>query len=184
MSRFFLITGGPGAGKSTLLEALRAAGYPGFEEAGRALTRLQWEIGGNAHHTGDTTLYAELSLAWDLRSYREAERLTGPVFFDRGVPDDVTYYPFLGKPVPAHVARAGELFRYHPVAFIAPPWAEIYAGDAERKQDFAEAVASYEALVEGYRQLGYDLLELPRADVASRVSFVLDTIGRAGWPAA
>ena len=63
--------------------------------------------------------------------------------------------------------------RYRRSVFIAPPWPEIFAGDAERKQDFAEAQRTYEAMLQAYPRFGYALLELPRASIGERVAFSL-----------
>ena len=46
-------------------------------------------------------------------------------------------------------------------------------------EDWAEAVRSYEVLVDGYHQAGYQLIELPRVDTATRVAFVLDHLAGA-----
>ncbi|TNH30904.1 hypothetical protein FHG89_05140 [Micromonospora orduensis] len=73
-------------------------------------------------------------LSWEIRSYRQASRHPGPVFFDRGIPDLVGYYLLLGQPVPAHLTAAAQLFRYHQRVFIAPPWPQIYTTDSERHQ--------------------------------------------------
>ena len=45
--------------------------------------------------------------------------------------------------------------------FIAPPWPDIYAQDTERRH-FAEAVRTYDAMVECYTSYRYRLIELPR----------------------
>jgi len=75
------------------------------------------------------------------------------------------------RPTPPHFAAAGQ-FRYRRRVFVAPPWPEIYVNDTERKQDFAEAVRSYDA----YRSCGYDLVTLPKSTVDERVAFVLDRL--------
>jgi predicted ATPase len=106
-----------------------------------------------------------------------AEEMTGPVFFDRGVTDLVGYLTLVGQPVPAHIARAAEQFRYNHRVFVAPPWPAIYMQDAERKQTPEEAVRTYEALVAAYCSCGYDLVSLPLVPVEERVRFVLDGIG-------
>ena len=171
--RLFVVTGGPGAGKTTLLAALAAAGQAVAPEAGRAIIRDQLAIDGPALPWRDRALFAELMLNFDLRSHGEAQGGTAPVFFDRGVPDSIGYLRLCGLPVPEHIDRAARAFRYARIVFVAPPWREIYAQDAERKQDFAEAGRTYEAVTTAYRDHGYDLVELPRADVATRVAFVL-----------
>src|SRR3546814_1910002 len=42
------------------------------------------------------------------------------------------------------------LFRSINPACSSPPWREIFAADAKRKQDFAEAQATYQAMVAVY----------------------------------
>jgi predicted ATPase len=172
--RLFVVTGGPGAGKTTLLAALAAAGHQVAPEAGRAIIRDQLAIDGPALPWRDRALFAELMLNFDLRSYVEAQASASPVFFDRGVPDTVGYLRLCGLPVLGHVGRAARAVRYAGIVFAAPPWREIYAQDAERKQDFAEAERTYDAVTAAYRDHGYKLVELPRADVATRAAFVLE----------
>ena len=60
--------------------------------------------------------------------------------------------------------------------FVAPPWEAIFSGDAERKQCFAEALATWEAMVTTYTELGYTLVELPRASIVKRVAFVREKL--------
>ncbi len=175
--RYIVLTGGPGSGKSTLLDALEAAGYARTMEAGRGIIQDQMAVGGGALPWLDPELFAELMLSWELRSYRMAEQTPGPVFFDRGVVDLAGYYRLLGRPVPGHVLRAIAKFRYHRRVFIAPPWEEIYRPDRERKQDFAEAVRTHDAVASAYTRCGYELVELPRASVEERMRFVLDRAG-------
>jgi predicted ATPase len=174
--RLFVITGGPGSGKSRLIDALEAAGYPRTVEAGRGVIQDQAAIGGAALPWDDPVLFAELMLCWEMRSYHRAGAHAGPVIFDRGVPDVLGYLRLLGRKVPPHMAKAAALFRYNRRVFIAPPWREIFRQDAERKQSFEEAVRTFEAMVATYRDLGYELVELPRAAVAERVRFVIDEI--------
>lgn len=174
---FFVITGGPGSGKTILLEALQRAGYARTVEAGRGIIQDQVAIGGQALPWNNRTLFAELMLSWDMRSYRDAAQLNGPVFFDRGVVDVLGYLRLMGGPAPAHVERAVEAFRYNRRAFVMPPWEEIYKTDRERQQDFAEAVRTCEALAATYAECGYELVEVPRTTVKGRMRFVLDAAG-------
>jgi predicted ATPase len=176
IERFHIVTGGPGSGKTTVVEALAAAGLRAMPEAGRAIIRDQLSIGGNALPWADRVAFAELMLGWEMRSHREARACAEPVIFDRGVPDVMGYLALCGLEVRAHVRRAAEVFRYRRQVFIAPPWRDIFAQDAERKQDFAEAEATCEALVRAYTDLGYELIPLPLASVAERAAFVLDRI--------
>lgn len=171
-AHLFVVTGGPGSGKSTLIDALERAGFARTLEAGRAIIQQQQTIDGPAVPWRDPTLFAELMLSWDLRSYRMTQELPGPVFCDRGIPDVAGYLQLMDLPMPAHVKQAAALFRYNPRVFIAPPWPEIFTPDAERKQSFDEAARTYEMMAATYKELGYGLVELPRCSVAERVEFL------------
>jgi predicted ATPase len=174
--RLFVITGGPGSGKSSLVDALSQRGICTMPEAGRAIIQDQVAIGGEALPWSDRRAFAELMLSWEMRSYREALRVNGPVIFDRGIPDVLGYLRLSNLSIPSHVERAAQMFRYHRRVFIALPWPEIFKLDAERKQSFAEARATYEAMIETYSRLGYDLTQLPLDSVQERVRFVLAAI--------
>lgn len=172
-----VITGGPGAGKTTLIDALRGAGFATAPESGRAVIRDQVAIGGPALPWADTALFAELMLAWDMRSYRWARRHAGRVFFDHAIPSLPSYHRLVGREVPAHVEAAVARFRYRTEVFIAPPWPEIYRTDAERRQTLDEARRTHGTLVDAYTRYGYRLVELPRAAPEERLRFVLDHTG-------
>lgn len=174
--RRIVLTGGPGSGKTTLLEALAAAGHATSPEAGRAIIRRQQAIDGEALPWKDRALFAELMLDRELEAHARTEGAAGPVFFDRGVPDVVGYLTLCGLPVPTHMEQAAQDIRYDGRVFIAPVWPAIFGQDAERKQDLDEARRTFDAMAETYPRFGYELIELPRAPVAERVDFVLNTL--------
>jgi len=178
--RFYIVTGGPGSGKTSLLEALRSRGYSCSVEAGRGIIQDQVSIAGQALPWADRSLFAELMLSWEMRNYRIAQETTGPIFFDRGVPDVLGYLRLIGIPAPQHIQNAAQKFRYNSSVFIAPPWPEIFSQDRERKQDFDEAVRTYDSIAATFQALDYKLVEIPRAPVEHRASFVLDYLGISG----
>lgn len=175
--RFFVLTGGPGSGKTTLIEALAKRGFATTVEAGRGTIRDQQAIGGAALPWADRSLFAELMLSWELRSYQVARGEAGPAFFDRGVPDTMGYLRLCGLPVPDHIANAARRFRYNRRVFIAPPWPDIFEQDTERKQTLDEAERTFRAVGKVYAELGYELLELPRASVETRLRMILSGAG-------
>jgi predicted ATPase len=173
---YFVVTGGPGAGKTSLIAELGRRGYASVEEAGRAIIRQQRAIGGTALHTANRVLFRELMLGHMIEHYERAGTIEPPIFFDRGIPGLIGYCRLIGVPVPDHIRRAADVYRYNDTVFVTPPWPEIYAQDHERRQDFAEAVRTYEVVVEGYREAVYIPVELPKASVGERADFVLEQI--------
>lgn len=170
MDRFFIITGGPGSGKTTLISALD--GMHRLPEAGRAVIQDELASGGNALPWRDPLAFAEKMFERDVASWEAARGLDGPVIFDRGIPDIVGYLRLSGISVPPHIAKAAAERRYNVRVFIAPPWQAIFTQDAERKQTFAEAEATYQAMRRTYAELGYELIVLPLASVEERVASV------------
>lgn len=178
MDRFFVVTGGPGSGKSTLLAALAEQGLPHMPEAGRAVIREEVAAGGSALPWDDRDAFADRMLECDLRSYEEAQTRDGVLFFDRGIPDIIGYRTLCGLDIPGDLTCAAKRNRYNQHVFIAPPWAEIYAQDAERKQDWDEAVATHDVMARVYQELGYTLVSLPLASPDERATFVQHWIAK------
>lgn len=108
----------------------------------------------------------------DLRADSAAQALSGPVIFDRGIPDILGYLPLCGLPVPPHFAAAAKAARYNARIFLAPYWDEIFTEDRERKQTRAEAEATCAVMRETYAALGYEITELPYSHTPRRANFV------------
>jgi len=174
---FFVVTGGPGAGKTSLIAELARRGVHTVPESGRAIIREEMQSGGSALPWADRAAYAEKMLQCDLHAYHAAQALTGPVIFDRGIPDILGYLKLCGLPVPPEVAAAAKATRYDRRVFLAPYWDEIFTQDAERKQSRAEAQATCAVMRDTYAALGYEVAALPRTDIAQRADFVAARLG-------
>ncbi|MCV0396486.1 MAG: AAA family ATPase [Rhizobiaceae bacterium] len=175
---FFVLTGGPGSGKTTLIGELARRGVNVSEESGRAVIREQIEAGGSALPWLEREAFARLMFERELVSWRDAAKLGGPVFFDRGIADTIGYLRLEGLAVPSQMLRAASRFRYARTVFAAPFWADIYVTDAERRQDETLARATFHAVTAAWRELGYDIVELPLSTAARRADFVLDRAHR------
>lgn len=174
----FVITGGPGSGKTSLCAALAAQGISIAAESGRGIILAQQAKGGRALPWVDPQAFAAAVFARDEERYAAALLQPGVTLFDRGFPDNAAYLTILGLPVPAALESACRQKRFAEPVFIAPPWKEIFTQDSERKQDWAEAVRTYDAMVAGYQRYGYTLVEVPRLSVCDRADFILDVMRR------
>lgn len=169
----FILSGGPGSGKSTILEALQKKGYQCVEESGRKVIKQQSSLGSDALPWANKELFRDLMLKEDIANYKAMQHSKEVLFFDRGIPDSLGYSRLEGMANENHVLHAAKKYRYNPKVFITPPWQEIYQQDAERKQSYAEAVATYHAICKVYRELGYQVIEVPKGPLEQRVEFIM-----------
>ena len=172
-NRLFIVTGGPGAGKTTLLLELERRGFRVSHEVARQIIQEQVAADGDALPWANTRRYTEFMLERSIAAYRESSPSSEVVFMDRGIPDVACYTRLIGLPLFDELQSACSEYRYNPRVFLAPPWQEIYATDSERKQTYAEAVATYEKMAEVYQEYGYQPIELPKTDPQQRADFVL-----------
>lgn len=183
MDRFILITGAPGSGKTTLLTRLRQLGLTVVDEAAREVLAEQRAIGGSGTAEQDPALFTQLLLSRALSHYRQNRKREGLVLFDRGLPDIVGYARLFGLPE-GQAVRATQAHPYNRLAFLAPSLPQLYHQDEERRMTFDEARAFGEELARGYRELGYELVELPAGTPEARCSFILRKLLALSTPAA
>ncbi|MCV3271157.1 AAA family ATPase [Roseobacter sinensis] len=171
MTRFILISGCSGGGKSTLLATLQGLGFDGIPEPGRRVVAAERRVGGTALPWRDMSAFIAKTFELAQQDLRVARGAAGPVFFDRGLIDAAAARAHLTG-VPLHSVLKTPSPYAHTV-FLAPPWPEIFAGDADRRHSFDEAVAEYDRLCRAFDALGHEAITLPRTPPAERAQFVL-----------
>ncbi|MGS2763316.1 AAA family ATPase [Sinomicrobium sp. M5D2P9] len=173
---FYVFTGGPGVGKTTTLKALSRSGLEYVPEVAREIIREQMDNKGDALPWKNKEKYRDMMLRYSIDSYRDAveRKTTGILLFDRGIPDSLAYSYLENIPVSEEMKNEIHRYRYHSKVFLFPAWEEIYRTDGERKQDFEEALRTYEVMRETYTGLNYEIVELPKINVEDRVKFILN----------
>ncbi len=173
-SNAIIITGGPGMGKTSMIEQLSEMGYHSVEETGRSIIQKELKTDGNRLPWLDKKGFATAMFQQSLKDFQNVSEKSGLTFFDRGIPDVIGYLKLCNISIPEAMWQAAKENQYNTTVFITPPWKAIYANDAERKQTFEEAVATYHIMKEIYFSLGYQLVELPKATVLKRVNFIIE----------
>lgn len=161
--RRIAISGCSGGGKSTLLAALARRGFATVAEPGRRIIAT-----GGPMPWDDPAGFARRAIALARADLDASARLSGPVFFDRGLIDAVV----------ALRHATGETVSFDPAdrydhVFLAPPWPEIHVVDAARRHGMDEALAEYARLEAAWPAFGYAIALLPKIDVEARADFVL-----------
>ena len=170
-SNFFVVTGGPGVGKTTLLAELARRGQLTVAENARAVIAEQTAAGGDGVPWRDNRRFCDLTTARDIADFDRLSDETRPVFFDRGIID---VWGANGTPPSDALREAVRTRRYNHTVFVLPPWREIYGTDAERRQTWDEAQATFPRILTMLRETGYASLIVPAGDVPTRAAFVLE----------
>lgn len=168
-TRRVMISGCSGGGKSTLLEELARRGHTVVREAGRRIIADVRAGRPGAFPWDDPAGFARYALAMSMADHLAAHGLT---FFDRGIVDAaVALAATSGQSAAAEVAA-----HHYDHLFLAEPWPEIYGDDPDRRHPFTKALADHRRVAAAWRDAGYDAIILPRATVAARADFVLETL--------
>src|SRR5258708_24448367 len=121
---FYVIRGGMGSGKSTLLQRFRTLGFQVMEEPARRVLADQRGIS-NGIPCREALLFVDLILSKAIDDYTVAGNHSGPVIFDRGIPDNLGYAALSGFDyLPAQ--KAAQEYRYNSRVFFVPAWEQIY----------------------------------------------------------
>ncbi|MEH0712159.1 ATP-binding protein [Vibrio owensii] len=176
MNNLIVFTGGPGAGKTSVIEKLIEVGYICAPEVGRKVIKQQVALDGDALPWKDKIAFRDEMVREEKKHHQAFEQLNELVFFDRCIVDSYGYSQLENLPIPQALMDACQRIRYANPVFIFPPWEAIFANDEERKQDFAEAVRTYQAMVATYQQHGYELIEVPTMSIEQRVDFILERL--------
>ncbi len=173
MPRIFVLTGGPCTGKTATLEALRKRGCIVSGEAARKVIEREMNKGSDALPWKDRDAF-QRSVLDEQKELEAGLRGEKDAFLDRGIPDGLVYYRLDGLEPPKELLEAARETRYDRV-FVLDILPE-YETDESRRED-PETMRKIHMLVKDvYRELGYEIVEVPVMSVEKRVDFILDRV--------
>ncbi|XOB63770.1 AAA family ATPase [Campylobacterota bacterium DY0563] len=175
MNNRVIFTGGPGSGKTSVIEFLCHMGYQSAPEVGRKVIQAQVKSQGSALPWLDKIAFRDEMVLEEIKNYENFGD-TEVTLYDRSIIDSYGYSKLERIPISELLLDKCCELDYCRKVFIFPPWEEIYENDAERKQDFNEAVATYDEMVSAYTKFGYDLIEVPKASVKERAQFIVSKL--------
>jgi len=171
--QIILLIGGPGSGKTTIIDGLSERGYICYPEISREVTLEAKKKGIDQLFLKEPLLFSEMLLEGRVKQFNNALNETSDiVFIDRGIPDVLAYMHYIGDSYPVEFHKACKAHIYTKI-FILPPWEEIFISDNERYENFGQAQLIHDHLIETYESYGYVLNEVPKADLDTRIEYIL-----------
>lgn len=172
-----VLIGGPGTGKTTIIKELKSKGYICFNEISREVTLEAQKKGIDQLFLKDPILFSKLLLEGREQQYVDSEKINDSVFFDRGIPDVLAYLNYSEATYPSIFQEKSEQYKYD-IIFHFSPWKAIHETDNERYENFEETEKIATFLTNTYKNLGYQLIEVPFGTIKDRTNFILNTVAR------
>jgi predicted ATPase len=166
----FVLTGTPGSGKTALLRALELDGCTVVEEAATDVIALHHAYGREEPWNSPAFLTDVLDL--QLRRAAAVPPSAGPVVFDRSPVCTLALARYAGlAPPPELIAAAGDQTAYGKVVFFVRHLGFVEP-TAARRISFADALRFERIHSETYRELGFELVDVPAGALDDRLRLI------------
>ncbi len=171
-----VITGGPGSGKTEIINSLSKKNFYCFKEVSREIIRPE-QLKGIENYFSDKPIeFSKRLIKKRKEQYIESSNLSlskrkPVIFFDRGLHDIFAYLNYIKKSY-NNIKFKLEDYSYD-MAFILPPWKEIYKTDSERKESYEQSIQIHKHIRSIYIKYKIQLFEIKPNTIENRVSEIL-----------
>jgi predicted ATPase len=176
--RRFILTGTPGSGKTAVLRQLEIAGYAVVEEAATDVIALHQGLG--SHEPWRDPAFIDHIVDLQRKRQLSADTAAGGItFFDRSPVCTLALSRHLG--VTGSPKLLAELDRmrverlYEPTVFFVRNLGFVRP-TAARRISFDDSLAFERVHEVTYRELGFDLIEVPAAPLKDRAAIIEETL--------
>lgn len=169
--KIYVIIGGPGNGKSTLCNALEKKGFKILPEAATMIKEEEIKKG-NMRPWEKLDEFQRKILERQLTFLESVKEEKGVVLSDRGVFDAFAYYKNENLTPIEELFLCCKKIKYAGVFCLAPLPEETYISNKIRHEDRNVALKLHNLLFETYKNLGYNIIEVPPVSVEKRVLFI------------
>ncbi|MEB3371154.1 AAA family ATPase [Saccharopolyspora mangrovi] len=167
----YVLTGAPGAGKTALLRLLEVEGHDVVEEAATDVIALEQALGNDEPWTEEAFIDKVLLL----QQQRAARVTSGSAFFDRSPVCTLALSRYLGFAPPRRlldeVERVASGSTYATTVFLVRNQGFLTPTEA-RQIDLQESLVFERVHEEVYRELGFDVVDVPAAPLHERASLI------------
>ncbi|MBQ1023926.1 AAA family ATPase [Micromonospora sp. C95] len=176
----YILTGAPGSGKTAILRQLEIDGHTVVEEAATDVIALQQALG--RPEPWREPGFADRVLDLQRKRQLAAQAITRDVVFvDRSPVCTLALCRYLDVTAPPHLSDEIERMTaerwYEPTAFFVRHQGFIQA-TAARRISFEDSLAFEKVHETAYREVGFDLIDVPAAPLPVRVAAVQQSADR------
>jgi predicted ATPase len=174
----YILTGAPGAGKTAVLRLLEISGYTVVEEAATDVIALGNALGREEPWHDHDFIDKVITLQRQRQNSVPAARGT-TVFFDRSPVCTLALSRYLGFTtshlLAREVSRAAAEGTYETTVFFIRNQGFVQA-TAARRISFEDSLVFEQLHEQTYRDLGFQLVEVPAGPLADRVELIRQTV--------
>lgn len=176
----YILTGAPGAGKTAVLRLLETSGYAVVEEAATDVIALGNALGREKPWQEHGFIDRIITLQ---RQRQNSVRATqgATVFFDRSPVCTLALSRYLGfttsRLLAREVGRVVAEGMYEATVFFIRNQGFVQA-TAARRISFEDSLVFEQLHEQTYRDLGFQLVEVPAGPLADRVALIRQTVGQ------